>query len=123
MVILSRSEKYSGIGIDMELEGRVTASLLPLVLTEREIDLLPSLSDFPSPDTLIFSAKESVYKAVNPIVGLMIDFKEVEIQFDDRSFSSFNARYIGPNSDNLILNHGRGSFESYEDHLVTTFVM
>jgi len=123
MVVLLSSGRLKGLGVDMELEDRVTESITKMVLTPAEIRMLPELRHVRSPAAVIFSGKEAVYKAVNPLVGLMIGFEEVELDFDIEQPGRFTARYIGPNDKNRLMHSGRGSFEYYESHVVTTFVV
>jgi len=123
MVVLSTNGQFAGLGVDMELADRVTESTMKMVLTPAEIRALPDLRHVRSPAAVIFSGKEAVYKAVNPLVGLMIEFEEVELDFNVHQPGGFTARYIGPNNENRLIDRGRGSFEYYEGHVVTTFVI
>ena len=84
---------------------------------------LPALERFRSPAAVIFSGKEAVFKAVNPLAGLMIGFEEVELDFDAGRPGRFTAHYIGENQVNRLMDIGDGWFEYYEDHVVTTFVI
>lgn len=55
---------HSGIGIDIEV-GRVSVRILPMVLTKAERDLAVRCSDPALHATVVFSAKESIYKALS----------------------------------------------------------
>jgi 4'-phosphopantetheinyl transferase EntD len=46
-------------------------------------------------DRLLFSAKESVYKAWAPVTGTFLDFDEAELTFDATA-GSFVARLLPP---------------------------
>ncbi len=123
LVVLTSSQRYAGLGVDMELRERVTDSIAETVLTTAELQALSQLSDLPSPAAVIFSGKEAIYKAVNPLVGRMIGFEEVELDFDRNRPGRFTARYIGPHRDNRLMEIGEGCFEYFEDHVVTSFVL
>jgi len=80
-----RADSLHGLGIDSErVMTRETAdevaglSLLPSEIQRWENQLQKALS-FESYVTLIFSAKESVYKCLNPIIGRFLEFHDVEI--------------------------------------------
>jgi 4'-phosphopantetheinyl transferase EntD len=73
--IVARSERYSGLGLDIERRGSVTSELHQIIFTgaERSARIDPELG------ALLFSAKESVYKAAFPRLRRWIDFTEVTI--------------------------------------------
>ena len=74
----------------------------------------------PTAYTANFSAKEAVFKAVNPIVGLMVGFREVEIRWlaDERAFT---ATYVGRNRENAIIDGGRGAVFALDGHVGALF--
>ena len=79
------------IGIDIERTNCVDSVLAELVLSQQERRFLGEASFF-SRDigSLIFSAKESIYKAAFPIVRRFLDFSEVSLDLDER-LSSFRT--------------------------------
>ena len=155
----------AGIGVDLEVAGRVTEGIAETVMSPAERDwchdalwlelagLRPSKNP-PSSDgqrvqpdceakprsrklvagpprspaegspptayTANFSAKEAVFKAVNPIVGLMVGFREVEIRWlaDERAFT---ATYVGRNRENAIIDGGRGAVFALDGHVGALF--
>jgi len=124
---LTRNPAITGIGIDIEalteLNERLRARLFTPTEMRRFSRLEPALEH---PDVLTFSAKEAVYKAIYPIAGLMIEFKEVEISID-QDHKQFSATYL-PDTDattsrNLILNSGHGYFRMLRGHVLTLFVI
>lgn len=83
------------IGIDLEPCVPLDTDLLNRVCRPEEATRLMAL---PSPlhrAKLVFSAKESVYKCIAPLMGLFLEFADVEILFgtDDQGFC---ARGHGP---------------------------
>ena len=100
-------------------------------MTERE-RRRSAPAGLPSPLTANFSAKEAVYKAVNPIVGQMVRFQEVEISWQDgQELSSdgkaaparnvWTAKYIGPNIENCIIDGGIGTLFELAEHIGALF--
>jgi 4'-phosphopantetheinyl transferase EntD len=72
------------MGIDAEPDAPLPDGVLDLVATAAELALLAgvaNLEDGPCWDKLLFSAKESVYKAWCPVVGTWLDPQETEIVF------------------------------------------
>jgi 4'-phosphopantetheinyl transferase EntD len=119
-VAVARAGVVEGIGIDLEESHRVSAELHDKLFTPTElgryVDAPPGWAD------LLFSAKESVYKAVNPIVGKYIGFHEVEV---DVTFAEqrFSARYVGEHAPNALLENGAGYFLFAEQHVFSVFII
>lgn len=120
VIVSRRDAPFRGIGVDVEKQGRVSKDLEKLVLTSREIGRCEG--NPLDAATLTFSAKEAVFKAVNPLAGLMIGFNEVEIHLDTNS-RSFHAEYVGANIKNEIINTGTGVYAHYAEHVVSRFVI
>lgn len=119
VTIFPRGEPFAAVGVDMEVAQRVGPDLVPLVLTDDEqLRLHAGKSD----PTLYFSAKEAVFKAIHPLVGLMIGFQDVEVAFD-MDHGIFEAAYNGPEGANRIINMGFGLSVAYEGHWVCFFAI
>lgn len=117
---VARVGVLDGIGIDLEEADRVTAELHDKLFTPAELARYAQ-----SPRgwaDLVFSAKESVYKAVNPMVGKYIGFHEVEV---DVAFTEqrFAARYVGTHAPNAVLESGEGHFLFAEQHVFSLFII
>ena len=85
----------SALGVDLEPALLLDGDLLNRVCRPEEVT---RLADSPEPlreAKLIFSAKESVYKCVAPVLGIFLDFPDLEILFD-REEEQFHARGHGP---------------------------
>jgi 4'-phosphopantetheinyl transferase EntD len=65
---VARGEDFLGLGIDAEQRGRVSGELVAEVCTEEERSWLAAGGDADAP-TLVFSAKEALYKALHPLLG------------------------------------------------------
>ncbi|MXY54170.1 MAG: 4'-phosphopantetheinyl transferase superfamily protein [Gammaproteobacteria bacterium] len=119
MAVVCQRSQLAGVGVDLERTNRVTERVAPKTMTERELaDTGTGWPPFAR--TANFSAKEAVFKAVNPIVGLMIGFKEVEIVWMEAE-AGFSARYIGPNPANAVMERGQGTVFTLADHIGALF--
>lgn len=95
IVAATTSSVVPAIGVDLEPSIPLDLDLLNRICRPEEVTRLRSL---PSPlhrAKLVFSAKESVYKCVAPLLGIFLEFGDVEIVFgaDDEGFC---ARGHGP---------------------------
>lgn len=110
---VARRESVASLGIDAEPHGPLPAGVEESIALGEESDMLASLTErFPSThwDRLLFSAKESVYKAWYPLTGRWLDFEEARI--DISPAGTFTARILidGSRLDGgpaLRLLHGR----------------
>ena len=110
---VSRAARISAIGIDAEPDAPLPDGVLGLIATSVEQNRLAVMgpergrastssalmvtqeeSDNPNWDRLLFSAKESVYKAWFPLVGEWLDPQETEILFHphEHTFSALLCR-------------------------------
>lgn len=79
--IAARTDHNRSVGLDIEDKAAVDDTLLGTLFAGaeyRRIAALPA-NDRGLAATLAFSAKESVYKCVHPLLGRFIDYPEVEI--------------------------------------------
>lgn len=86
------------LGIDAEPNESLPAGVLPLISLPRERAMLADLATaVPSIawDRLLFSAKESVYKAWFPLTRSFLDFDGADIAFDP-ALETFTARLLVP---------------------------
>ena len=114
---VAQKKDIIGLGIDIEHENGVEPNMIEKLLTRSERD---GIND--QDPTLIFSAKESVYKLIYPIVGGFVDFQEVEISID-RETSAFSARYVGDNQANILIEQAQGAYKKMGDHWITFIVL
>jgi 4'-phosphopantetheinyl transferase EntD len=89
---VARAERLSGIGLDAEEVRPLPAEIVALV---GRADELEELRTGAAPWTrhgalLLFSAKESVYKAWYPLTGIELEFTDVRLRFgrDGRGFAA-----------------------------------
>ncbi len=92
---VAHSKELIFLGLDIEnlMSKNQAASLLPMFTNSRELELL-RLSGLleESFTTLIFSAKESVFKAIYPHVKTYLEFSDSELVSINRSKCTMNIR-------------------------------
>jgi 4'-phosphopantetheinyl transferase EntD len=90
--------ELAGVGIDTEevLDPAASAEIRDTVATREELGRLRTHSalDENSLLTLVFSAKESVYKCVAPITKEFLEFHDVELLGVDFTAGAFEARIL-----------------------------
>lgn len=82
--VVARRGTIVGLGIDAEPAEPLPCEIVPRVCTVSESNWAQATPARPGADwyRLIFSAKESVYKACYPLVRRVLEFAEVEIAFE-----------------------------------------
>lgn len=93
---VARAEEILTIGIDAEPDERLPESVLDLVASPAEQRALTHLRATNAEahwDRLLFSAKESVFKAWSPMTGEWLGFEDVAIDIDHEA-GSFQARLL-----------------------------
>jgi 4'-phosphopantetheinyl transferase EntD len=98
---VARVTDIATIGIDAEPNQPLPAGVLERVSLPRERDRLAAMRDAGPGvawDRLLFSAKESVYKAWAPVTGLWLDFDDADITIDPVA-GAFTAVLTCPGAD------------------------
>ncbi|MEL7311440.1 MAG: 4'-phosphopantetheinyl transferase superfamily protein [Pseudomonadota bacterium] len=114
MVAVTQSSEIAGLGIDLEAEASVDPSLRSLIQSdpcERPIDL-----------TTLFSAKESVFKAVFPLCGEFLGHADVTI-INDQLHEVFAANSASYARSARAMRNGTGQVLSMSGLVVTTFLL
>ena len=117
LAMAGREEDVAGIGVDLELERRVTGRLARRVLLECERQRVVEKAGF----TMLFAAKEAVYKAVNPLVGEYLEFTDVEISAS--ADGTYRAGMTRPGESKATVEAGRGWFQRVEGHWLCVFLV
>lgn len=120
VVIVSNHPRLKGLGVDAEPATAPPHSIDRMVLTPTELGHMGDKDRLFA--TRVFSAKEAVFKAVNPIAKDMLEFQDVEVEFDG-AVSCFSARYTGATRSNRILERGVGSSTVYRGHIISSFLI
>jgi 4'-phosphopantetheinyl transferase EntD len=121
IVVISSHPDLKCLGVDIEPIAAAPFAIAGMVVTRSEragaID-----RDFELDPMRVFSAKEAVFKAVNPITGKMFGFQDVEVEFEPNA-AGFSAKYTGADSANGIINTGHGLTATYRDQILSWFVL
>ena len=117
LAMVGRRRDLAGIGVDLELERRVTEQLARRVLLKGEREHLVD-EDW---RTMLFAAKEAVYKAVNPLVGEYLEFGDVEISANEGG--RFRAVTTRLRESTTVLQTGEGYFQRVEGHWLCVFLV
>ncbi|MER6692544.1 4'-phosphopantetheinyl transferase family protein [Streptomyces minutiscleroticus] len=127
---LARAADLASLGIDAEPHLQLPQDVLPAVSLPAERRRLEDLAlDRPAVhwDRLLFSAKESVYKAWFPLTRKWLDFSEADIELftdpEDPSSGRLRARLLVPGP--VVGGHRRDHFDgrwTVRDGLLATAV-
>lgn len=105
-----------GVGIDIEYQRRLRVDAARRVATRDEYSRYSTVPNFDW--TLLFSAKESVFKAFSPLVRRYIGYQEVELLLDATN-QSFSLRYFGNTVDKRLFEKSEGHWCALAGHLFT----
>jgi enterobactin synthetase component D len=124
---VARTEQAQSLGLDVETTmSRETAlELAPILATANEYDrLLKSPWDHPLLTTIIFSAKETIFKCLYPIIKRQFDFTDVEINSIDPKDGTFGFSLNRPISELFPLaTHHRGRVAIIDELVHTGLVL
>lgn len=118
------AEKLLTIGIDAEPHGALPGGVLDIIALPEEIKRLNTLLTLDSRmywDRILFSCKESVYKAWYPLTGSWLGFEDADVVLDPHS-GEFHARLLipGPPVEGTSLNSFTGHWLIHDDIILTT---
>jgi 4'-phosphopantetheinyl transferase EntD len=106
--ISAKKDKVRALGLDIEIVGKVEREIWDLVFTATEQNFLKALEpEFAALfSTVIFSAKECFYKLQFPLTKTYIDFKDIEISFNNGELKLYWVKEyndIAPIFNNVVL--------------------
>lgn len=90
---VARSERYLGIGLDIELDRNKKSFPLEQICGPEESAWVGSSDGWIERATAVFSAKESLFKALFPLCNRYIGFKEVACRWHPES-NAFHAEIL-----------------------------
>jgi 4'-phosphopantetheinyl transferase EntD len=98
---VARTDELSSLGLDAEPHAPLPDGVLGLITNRDELGHLAELERQHTGicwDRLLFSAKESIYKAWYPLTGRWLGFKDAQLRMDVAT-GSFTAALLveGPN--------------------------
>ena len=117
--VVARMSRFAGLGIDVERARSVTPDLHRSLFTGSERMLI----DREAADdvaTILFSCKESIYKAVFPRFREFLEFGDVELIIDGSEFSAVCA---ATTISAEAIQQGQGFIAEYAGHVVSLFTI
>jgi len=111
------------VGIDAEVCGALQPDLVSRICTRSE---LAQIGNHEGPGdwyTLIFSAKESIHKALHPTQGVWLEFADVELTIDFAAHRFEASPCTRLERELPVLASIRGRFEFLPRHVVTATVL
>jgi 4'-phosphopantetheinyl transferase EntD len=96
-VAVARADRLASIGIDAEPDAELPAGILDRVALPAEVSHLGTLPAGVHWDRLLFSAKESVYKAWFPLARRWLGFEDAALLFTpgpDPTRGTFTANLL-----------------------------
>jgi 4'-phosphopantetheinyl transferase EntD len=113
---------FAGLGCDVEMDTALERTLESTICTDRERVWLDRFSDAERGrlGKLLFSVKEAFYKCQYATTQTLIDFQDVEIEFDlnGGTFSVIKPKWTGAEWD--FVNRIRGRFRREAGFLIAT---
>ena len=88
---IASQHEFSSLGVDVEPAQALDSDLLDFVITENE---RRSIADDPCGGRLLFSIKESVYKAIYPLDGAFLDHQDIEVCLASKTAIVRNGRIV-----------------------------
>lgn len=116
--VVGRAAHWAGVGVDLVRRSPLSARVAKRVLGAAERETLPDAEW----GTALFGAKESVYKAVNPLCGEFLAFQDVRISITADA-SAFTAATTRSCPSAPVVAAGEGRFFRYRGHWLTVFVV
>jgi enterobactin synthetase component D len=125
---IARARDARGLGLDEErvMDEEVAGSVLDQIAAEDEISALVTATSWSRAAvlTVVFSAKETVFKCLYPEVQRYFDFREASVVALDPAAGRFSARLLVPLTPRLIAGTIlEGRFERKTQSVCTAMVL
>lgn len=118
---VARTENFRSIGIDAEVHEKLPAGIVERIALKEELAWLRLLSGSGVWwDRVLFSAKESIYKAWYPLTGKWLGFEDAVVWVDPEN-QIFRTRLLAPKPNGCRIGDFDGCFR-IENGFVLTFV-
>ena len=95
---VAQTQDYRAIGLDAELDTRVADDFVRRVCSATEITRCAELGPIAHLANVVFSAKETVHKLQYPLSGLVLYWRDLDIELDPPHIGAgtFQARFLNP---------------------------
>lgn len=97
VVSVGRNDAAASLGLDIDVDEALAPGVARLVCRPAELARVSALGALAGPRwaKVVFSVKEAVYKCLNPLTGLFLEFHDVEVELD-LDTERFLARVLHP---------------------------
>jgi len=118
------ASEVRSIGIDAEVHERLSAGVIGLVARPEEREWIEARAgDAICWDRVLFSAKESVFKAWFPIMGRWLGFEDATVVFDTEA-TTFRANLLTDAVvDGRVITTFHGRYLVHGDHVLTSVII
>lgn len=121
VVLVGFKQDFRGVGIDILPKFSVSDKVRNRILQESELEIVRTVE---SKDlaTVLFCAKESIYKAINPATDEFLGFRDVCVQIDELT-TEFTAKTSSKKLSSELVASGRGYVFDIDHHWLTMFLI
>lgn len=122
-VAMARSDRWAGIGIDLELFAPIEPDLHRMICSPGELARLTAQSQYPLGNLvcLVFSAKEAFFKAWFPLTGIFLEYRDAQVWLAP-DLASFTLELVGP-IDSPASEPFRGDLEIAHGHVAASLIL
>ncbi len=120
--VVSRQSVMSGVGMDVVSDEAVSDKVASRILLPYELSFVQAQPELQKWQTALYCAKESIYKAVNPLVGEYIGFKDIEVSVDVETMR-FTAQSSVSRLRDSPISVGYGYLAHWNQHWLTVFLV
>jgi 4'-phosphopantetheinyl transferase EntD len=118
------SSHYAALGIDAEEDGRLPEGVINHISTAVEREWLRNAVRRIHWDRLLFSAKESVFKAWFPLTSMWLGFEDAVITFEPHNSTFIAHLLVDPIIiNNRIVNQFYGRFKISNGFILTAIIV
>ena len=112
---------FRGLGVDILPKRAVSDKVRERILLDEEIKCVSDRED-KDWQTMLFCAKESIYKASNPQTDEFLGFKDVCVNMN-QSGTEYSAKTVSEKLSSELVARGQGYVFEIEEHWLTIFLI
>ena len=121
MALVGFKQDFRGVGIDILPRFSVSDKVRNRILLESELEVVQA-EESKDLQTVLFCAKESIYKATNPESDEFLGFRDVRVQVDEL-MTEFTAKTLSEKLSSKLVASGQGYVFEVANHWLTMFLI
>lgn len=121
VALVGFKQDFRGVGIDILPKYSVSERVRNRILLDSELEIVYS-QESKDLQTVMFCAKESIYKATNPESDEFLAFRDVCVQIDEVT-TEFTAKTSSEKLSSELVVRGRGYVFDVDHHWLTMFLI